>query len=66
MVCRWGGRLAQAAELRLCCSKKSTNSCHVTHLSRAFKDAGDGHSIERGGDEDDGSSREGKLVDLRG
>jgi hypothetical protein len=30
-------------------AKKSIDSCHVVHWSRAFKDAGDGHGVERGG-----------------
>ncbi len=33
-------------------------------MCRAFEDAGDGRGVERGGDKN-GSTREGKLVDVR-
>ena len=41
------------------------------HWSRAFNNAGGGRSVERGGDDEDGSARDGsardgELVDSRG
>ena len=46
-------------------------TCGRPHWSRAFNNAGNGHSIERGGDDEDGSARDGsardgELVDSRG
>ncbi len=42
------------------------NLCHDAHWSRAFKDADNGGNVERGGNDNNGSAREGKLVDSRG
>ena len=36
------------------------------HWSHAFNNAGDGRSVERGGNDEDGSARDGELVDLIG
>ena len=46
-------------------------TCGRPHWSRAFNKAGDGRSVERGGDNEDGSvrdgsARDGELVDSRG
>jgi len=49
VVCRWGGGFAQAADLCLCCSKKSKKSCHMS---------GDGCNVKRGGNGDYGGARE--------
>ena len=61
VVCCWGEGLAQAPDLRLCLSKKSTKSCHVARLSREFEDASNDRGIERGG-KDAGGMREGDIA----